>query len=131
MPCNIEWKKDGVVGVFDGQLDMTEFFRVIMSIISHPNYKRCRYRIYDFSTATTNMNAEDLQTLSAMNYHGMMSRLSSHEDKVTAFVSQDEGNKALLSQFITAMQLPSKRQIFSSIEEATDWIQSELQQQKS
>jgi len=130
MPCRIEWKKDGVLGVFEGQLDVTEFFRVIMSIISHPNYKKCRYRIYDFSHATTNMNSEDLHTLSAMNYHSMMSRISNHEDKVTAFVSQDEGNKALLSQFITAMQLPSKRQIFSSVEEATDWIQSELQPKK-
>ena len=130
MPCSIEWKKDGVHGVFSGQMYVTEFFQAIMSIISHPNYKKSKYRIYDFSNATTNMDSEELNTLSAMNYHSSMSRLSSHEDKLTAFVSNDEGNKALLSQFISAMQLPSRRQIFSTVEEATDWIQTELERNK-
>ena len=127
MPYQIQWEPQGVYGKFSGELGAGEFFSAIQSIISHMHFKTAVYRLYDFNDVTSvQMSEDDIRTLSAMNYHSLMSRVQDHTQRITAFVVSRVEMTRLVEQFINAMQIPSQRKIFSSVEEARAWIRETL-----
>lgn len=130
MPYQITWESRGVYGKFQGDLSSGEFFAAIQSIISDLRFPSAAYRLYDFSEVSgVQLSEDDIRTLSAMNYHSLMSRVQDHERRVTAFVVSHADTGRQLELFINAMQFPSRRKILADLQEARAWIAESLGQQ--
>ena len=118
MPVQMAWEPRGVRSRFFGSVTATDLLDHVREICSHPDFSDLRFSILDFRDATDAVDDAGLQEVKAQ----LIDSQYSNPGILVAAITSDRTVIGHLTRFIGLGILNRQIQIFSTPEDAMDWI---------
>lgn len=119
MPYKIEWKRNGLVKRFTGQVTFDDVLKSEQAVSAHSDYATLRFVISDYIGAVYNGISDAQQAeINALRIGGH--RLNPQIKY--AFVIQDPGVRVQIKDAVAGNVLLHTARIFDTYEQAAQWV---------
>jgi hypothetical protein len=118
MPVEMTWESRGVRSRFHGSVTAADLLHHVREICRHPGFGNLRFSILDFRDATDAVDDADLPEVNAE----LAGSQHTNPGILVAAITADRQVIGHLTRFIGRGVLNRQLQVFSTPEDAQDWI---------